>query len=460
MRRLFKQIIACITVISIIATLGITAFAHKEMDNMVFAGYNTVDPYNPYKVYNEVINGKYTDKQVLVPVTPTWSAEGYEGVYPYAGYSRMYLDGKAQEITCYNNLFPQWETRRQDYMWELHGSHVIWERQQTKVNNKTWTWDFGNANFNIPDSVVKTRTARNAYVVDQGYNYYGFGNLTTEGKLISGEQEYMYKNFNLSTGTVYSAAVEGWRNALANELTVENLSATYPGTNRYVMTDADIAALIPVVHTKYVTAKFDENSDKGLMTKVVADEYLKHINDGWTWDVHDSFAVTYDANIYWTAPTYEMENPYLMYQYLVVNHVVLDGTNGKPEVLRYTDGKVLPEIEWKLEFYQKALDENGNVIPYLVEAVERKYVDGVPAVDTLGQPVYRIPLHGYTGNCYFKANDNTLEYWGVDDFNGETRILAIVENWTGTLQAEIDAYISSSLHLTTSVAAEQYNVLP
>ncbi|MBR1969743.1 MAG: hypothetical protein IKA17_05260 [Clostridia bacterium] len=450
MKRLFKRLVACIAIISVAATMGITAFAQTEMDNMVFAGYDTTDPYNPNRIYNEVINGSYTNKQVLVPVNPTWSAEGYERTYPYAGYDRMYLDGKKQSITRYNNMFPQWETRRRDYMWEIKSPYVIWERQQTKVNNKKWTWDFGNDAFSIPDSVLKTKTCRTAYVVDISMKEYGFGPYNKSGALLNAYQQRMYSDFSVN-------AISKWEEAKKN-LTPEKLSARNSENNTYVMSDHDIAALIPVVYSKYVTAKFNEKGNAGLTTKSVAEEYLIHMNDGWEWD-YDSFCIRNDARISWTAPSYEMAEPYNYYQYLIVNGIVLDGTNGKDMIFRYTGGKASPKITWKFAFFQNAKDANGNIIDSVYEVVERKYVDGVAAVDANNNPVYRVPTGEY-GNTYFKLNGNMIEYWVVDKAGNRT-LLSKVENWTGNLGGLIDSYISGTIYCGSgNVPAQKYKELP
>lgn len=452
MKGLFKKFIACTAIISVVATMGISAFAQSEMDNMVFAGYDTTDPYNPNRIYNEVISGKYTNKQVLVPVSPTWSAEGYESVYPYAGYSRMYLDGKKQSITCYNNIFPQWETRRRDYMWEIKAPYVIWERQQTKVNGKEWKWDFGNEAFSIPDSAVKTKTNRNAYVVDIFMTEYGFGSYNTKtDALLNQDEKRMYSDFSVD-------AVNMWNNLVKNEFSIENLSKRNPETNLYEMTDAEIAALIPVVYTKNITAKFNEKGNAGLTTKNVAKEYLIHMNDGWQWD-SDSFAIRNDAKISWTKTYYEMEEPYNQYQYMIVNGIVLDGNAGKDRVLRYTGGKETPNVNWKFAFFQKAKDDNGNLLENVYEVVEQKYVDGVAAFDKNGSPIYRVPTGEY-GNTYFKFNGNTIEYWVVDD-NGHKTLLKKIENWTGNLGGLIEAYVSGALYLNSGmISAEQYKMLP
>lgn len=449
MKRLFKKLVVCVTAVAMTASMSASVFAQTEMSNMVFAGYDTTDPYNPNKIYNEVIGGKYTNKQILVPVTPTWTVEGYESEYPYAGYSRMYLEGNAQDITAYNNLFPQWETRRRDYMWEIKAPYVIWERQQTKVNNKTWKWDFGNDAFNIPDSAVKTRTNRTAYVVDISMKEYGFGRYTKNGSPLSAAQQRMYSDFSVN-------AVSTWNNLLATAFTPESLSAT-DEQNRYVLSDEEIAAMIPVVQSKYITAKFNASGNDGLTTKSVADEYLIHMDDGWQWD-SDSFGTVATATVSWSAPYYEMAEPYNYYQYMIVNGVVLDGSNGKDRVYRYTGGKASPKITWKFAFFQNAKDASGKQIDNVYEVVERKYVDGIEAVDAYGNPIYRVPTGEY-GNTYFVLNGKTIEYWVVDKAGNKT-LLGTAENWTGNLGGLIDAYMSGSIQYTGNLSAEQYKYLP
>lgn len=446
-----KKVLSFVLVIAIISSIGMVAMATAEMENMVLAGYDTTDPYNPNKILNEVIDGKYTNKQVLVPVEPEWKTEGYESVYPYAGYDRMYLEGKAQDITAYNNSFPQWEERRKDYTWQLKEPYYIYERQQTKVNNATWTWDFGNESFGIPDEALVTKTKRTANVLKVEYKNYGFGKYNNAGEKLTWAEKYMYDCFTIG------GVIGQWENLVKNTLTVENLSARDAATNQYIYSDEDIAALIPVVKSKYVTAKFYETSDEGLATKSVADEFLVHFHD-WKWDVPGSFKVKYDAEISWTAPAYEMAEPYNMYQYLIVNGVVLDGTDDKDLVLRYTGGKATPKVEWKFEFFQNAMDENGNFIPGVYEVVERKYVDGVAAVDKNNNPIYRVPTGEY-GNTYFKLNGKVIEYWVVDAA-GNTTLLSEVENWTGSLGGLIDAYANGSFYYGGYVYPEYEKVLP
>lgn len=109
-----------------------TATASAEW---LFAGYDTTNLNDIGKIYNEKVNGHYTNKSKVEPIDANqvkWYFEGYELEYPHAGYDRLYLEGKAQQITRYNNLFPQWETRLKDNMWELCGEHRIYQRQQTK----------------------------------------------------------------------------------------------------------------------------------------------------------------------------------------------------------------------------------------------------------------------------------------------------------------------------------------
>lgn len=449
MKGLFKKISACVIVLGLAASMSAGAFAQTEMTNMKFGGYDTTDPDNPNKIYNEVIDGKYTNKQVLVPVTPEWRIDGYDtaGGYPYAGYSRMYLEGNRQDITCYNGLFPQWETRRQDYMWEIKSPHFIWERHQTKVNGKAWSWDYGNALFKIPDSDLLTKTIRKATVVKIEYKPYGFGPYNNNGKPLTADERRMYSDFGVT-------AISKWEDLLKNQLSVASLSARDLGTNLYTMTDETIAALIPVVSSKYITAKFNTQNNDGLSTKNVAAEYLAHMNDGWEWD-SDSFA-SGTATVSWTAPAYEFDEPYKAYQLLIVNGIVLDGTNGKDYVFRYTGGLGHPEITWKFKGFEENYDDLGDVI---YQVIEEKYVDG------RASGITRKPTGKY-GYSYFKINGNNIEYWIVDD--AKNAVLAeTFENWTGSLGGLIQAFKSGSIYYDTEklfadgvLPEEKYKKLP
>lgn len=431
MKGLFKKVLVGTIAAAMLVSTQVSVMAHSEMDNMVFAGYDTTDWRNPNKIYNEIIDGKYTNKQVLVPVTPEWRITGFETVYPYAGYSTMYLEGTKMPITAYNSLFPQWETRRRDYMWEMKEPYIIWERQQTKVNNKNWQWDFGNADFGIPDSTVLTKTVREAYVVNTEYKNYGFGKYNNNGKLLTINELGMYTKFGVD-------AASKWESLVANELTVENLSKQ-DENGRYVVTDTEIAALIPVVTSKYVTAKFNATGNDGLATKNIAAEYLIHANDGWAWDYHNTFS-TGTATVTWTEPSYELTEPYRQYQYLVVNGITLDGKNGKDCIFRYTGGLATPEVTWKFVFFQHPLDENGKEIENIFEVVEQKYVDGI-ACD-----VYRVHTDVF-GKTFFKVNGSTIEYW-VTDHSGHSYILKKFYNFTGSLEnfKDINAYMSGSVN--------------
>lgn len=344
MKGLFKKTAAGVISVALLASMGTAALAHSEMDNMVFAGYDTTDPENPNRIYNEVINGRYTNKQVLVPVTPEWRIEGYETAYPHAGYSRMYLDGKAQDITHFNNLFPQWETRNKDYMWEIvcdeNGNHMIWQRQQTKINNKTWQWDFGNDALGVPDSLVMQRTNRAAYVVKKEFKDYGFGRYTKDGKALSDEEVSMYADWGLTDViTAWNAFVDSARakdengdGVLSYEEKVTSLLSARDDHGRYVLTDGMISDMIGVVENQYITAKFNKNSNDGIATKNVAAEYLKHRNDGWSWNYGTIRIKANGPSISWTDPAFTFENtdPYLQYQYLIVNGVIMDGPLYRP----------------------------------------------------------------------------------------------------------------------------------
>ena len=419
MKVLFKKTAVCLMAVAMTATTLISVGAQNQMSNMKFAGYDVTDPYNPNRIYNEVIDGEYTNKQILVPVEQEniiWKAEGYEAEFPYAGYSRLYLDGKQQDVIGYNSLFPQWETRRKDFMWELKSPYYIYERQQTKVNNKTWTWDYGSEKFGIADYELLTKTVKKANILDISYNLYGFGKYDAKGNNLALEQKTMYDDFGIT-------AVAQWDNLVANVLTVEKLSEV-DANGLYKITDAMIADVIPTVYDKIITGKFNTTNNDGLCTKDSAAEYLKHRNDGWQWD-GDVLVAKKGVTVEWTAPEYEIAEPYYYYQYLVVNGVVLDGSldaNGvaKDRIFRYTGAKASPEVKWQFAFFQNYTDKAGVLHTDIWEVVEVKLVDGKVTNQ------YRVPTGKY-GNTFIKKNGTALEYW-VEDAAGHAYLLKSIPN--------------------------------
>ncbi len=437
MNGLFKKTVAGVMTLALAGTMAVAANAQNEMSNMLPAGYDLTNPYNPNKIYNEVIDGKYTGKQILVPVTPVWKAEGYEAVYPYAGVSRMYLEGKKQNVTAYNNLFPQWEARRHDYLWEMAYPYTIYERHQTKVDNKTWTWDFGNDKFNIPDSALLTPTDRTANVLDITWKPYGFGRYNLDGTVISAAQSRMYNYFGITAETV-------WNNLVANTFTTANLSAR-DANGAYVMTDAAIAALIPAVQSKFITAKFNHYDNEGYAVKDIAKEWLIHELDFWAWDA-DSLIPGGDVKVEWTAPAYELDEPYAMYQFMIVNGVVMDGTKdrnnvAKDLICRYTGGYATPNVTWKFKCFQAVPGNNA-----IFEVVEEKYVDGIATGIT------RIPTGEYA-KTYFKVVGNDVEFRAVDKA-GHDLLIKLFPNFAGNLGGLIAAFNSATDFVSANVAQE------
>lgn len=177
-----KRFIALVNAAAVFSS--VTASAAWE-----FAGYDTTNPPEYSKIYNEVIGGKYTSKtktDALSEKDVAWKLEGYELQYPHAGYERLYLEGNAQKnITRTTNLFPQWETRFKDFMWDIAkdetGGHLIYQRQQTMINNKYWAWDFGKDAYD--DAMVFVPTTRHAEVTEEFKNY-GIANLDLNGNYI------------------------------------------------------------------------------------------------------------------------------------------------------------------------------------------------------------------------------------------------------------------------------------
>ncbi len=421
MNKFFKRTIS-------IACLAALAGSMTVSASWEFAGYDTTNP--PYygKLYNEVLNGEYTTKvreEAVAPEDVEWKFEGYELAYPHTGYERLYLEGNAQNaITRINNLYPQWETRLRDFMWEVCGDHRIYQRQQTKINDAYWAWDFGNEELGVPDSYVFTPTNRYAETTDS-FKATGVANLDLNGNFvydIAYDEEgnpVIDDVYNWDLYEIYSGFKMPWPFAVELDeegnptkeiidgdlLSIESLSML-DGNGDYVVTDQMIADYLDIPKTKFVTGPsyYGENP-----TKDVAAMYLDNIDAGWYWDA-DTQIVDHDAAISWTTPQHEMADPYLYYQYLIVNGLVLDGRNDTPSVRRYTGGKATPKVEWRYCFAEAA---------YPYQKVEVKYISNnggemIMAVDELGNPIVRIPTGEYA-NAYFVVTDTDVEVWIRDD---------------------------------------------
>lgn len=412
MNKMLKRTVCALTATGVLASMS--AFAAWE-----FAGYDTTDPSQYIKLYNEKINGYYTSKHKAEPVKDKdvkWVFEGYELAYPHAGYERLYLEGNAQKaITRLTNLYPQWETRFRDFMWEVCGNHRIYERQQTKINGKYWKWDFGNEALGVDDSAVFVPTNRFAQVKDS-FKATGVANLDLNGNYVF---DVNGKVYNEDLNTIYdrfakpapfNVKLDADGNptkeiADGDLLSIASLSQIDETTGKYVVTDEMIADYIGIPYTKYVTGPsyYGENP-----TKDVAAMYLEH-GDKWEWDA-DTAVVRNDSKIEWSKVSYEMQEPYYQYQYLIVNGIVMDGRNDTPSIRRYTGGKATPKVEWRYCFAEAE---------YPYEVIEVKYMEGndgkmIMAVDENFNPIVRIPTGEYA-NSYFVVTDTNVEIWIKDN---------------------------------------------
>lgn len=434
----FKKTRIAAVIAAVMMITSVTASAE-----WIFAGYDTTNLDNIGKIYNEKVDGNYTCKTKIDPISPfdvEWVAEGYELAYPHAGYDRLYLEGNAQVITRYNNLFPQWETRLKDYTWELCGDHRIYQRQQTNIPGKGWTWDF--SDDALVDKTLFTKTTRFADTVDS-YKLMGFANLDLNGYKISKEVEEMYKYFNvfvdvkdMVANTMVDVDYDGVAEAL---FAPETLSMIDEATGRYIVSDALIAEYVASIQSKFVTGPSLEG---GYITKDVAGEYLK--NNGtkdWHWDLD---TVRFGgANIGWTAYDYEIDDMYKHYQCLVINGVVCDGTKDTPRIYRYTGGKATPEIEWRYISWKNMNDMNITTANGPLDIVEWKHVDGKPAYNADGTPIIRIPTGEYA-NCYIYVTNTEIQLWR-ETGRGEDEIVAAVNRATHPLGQFDDAFVPGTV---------------
>lgn len=389
------------------------------------AGYDTTTPPNYYKIQNEVLYGKLTSNQKAVPVKDEdvkWKQEGYELSYPHIGYDRLYLEGNRQVITRYNGLYPQWETRYRDFMWELCGEHTIWERQQTKIPGLGWRWDFGNDALNVSDFEVFVPTNRTAKVTDS-WTAFGIGSYDLYGNYIADRPEIasLYSYLGSNDYTVLDK-----ENVQAPDsfFSASNLSAR-DENGEFAITDEMIAnKLGTLILAKNVTGPtyYGEPATKNVAYKYM-EKFHEGVADAWYWD---NDIVTYGvAKISWTAPQYEMQEPYYYYQYLTINGLTFDGRNDTPRIFRYLGhpeftpyhpiSKATPKVEWRYVFSEAQK-------PYNV--IEVKYLDGKMAYDEYtGMPVYRTTDE--YGNAYIKVTSNEIQLWVKDERGGDVMVDAI-----------------------------------
>ena len=193
MKRLFKKFVTLVLAAAML-TSSAAVFAQDEMTNMDYVGVDTSDMLNPCYVYNEMINGKFTGKQILVKVKDNemkWvtNSDCFEREYPYAGYSWLHVinpETKAWDntwVTAYNNLTPQWQTQREDWIFQFNTPYKVIERQRT-LTPWGWQWDFGNEKFKIDDSLLNQYTGRNAKDVVNTWSDYFFARNDVDGTML------------------------------------------------------------------------------------------------------------------------------------------------------------------------------------------------------------------------------------------------------------------------------------
>ena len=441
-----KRIAAVLASLMLISTVSVSA-------EWIFAGYDTTNLNDIGKIYNEKVNGRFTNKTKINPIDykdVVWEAEGFELAYPHAGYDRLYLEGNAQAITRYNNLFPQWETRLKDNMWELCGDHRIYQRQQTNIPGKGWTWDY--SDDAAIDATLFTKTTRFAETFDS-FKTIGFADLDLNGEKISDEVAAMYKYFGVYVPVAEMLEQEIWTPAGeyfngdefvqvaagAKKIFAPETLSLLDEDGQYIVSDEMIADYVASISSKFVTGP---DFKGGYITKDVAGTYLANEDRAnWHWDLD---TVRFGGGtISWTPYSYEIDDMYAYYQVLVINGVVCDGTGDKPYIYRYTGGKASPKIEWRYLSWD-ATNELGLVTDNgPLDILEWKFVDGKPAFHEDGTPIVRIPTGEYA-NCYIKVTDTEIQLWRETGRAADEFITAVsrVDHPLGEF---LDAYVPGTV---------------
>ena len=420
-----KKVTALVSAATLISAVTVSAAWE-------FAGYDTTNPPSYGKIYNEVINGKYTSKSKIDALDEkdiAWKFEGYERSYPHAGYERLYLEGNAQKnITRTTNLFPQWQTRFKDYMWDIakdaNGGHLIYQRQQTMINNKSWAWDFGRDAYE--DSTIFVPTTRYATVTEE-FKDYGIANLDLNGKYIFdingnvyNQAKYdVYSKFGIPSAFPVVVDENGniTKDIKEGSFLHHDFLSELDGAGHFAHSDAEISRMLyeaglPVVQSSYLTGPtyLGESAVKDL-----AAIYNQHPE--WAWENGDGSQIEVlraaFPRVSWTNPQYENAEPYKYYQFMIINGIIMDGHNDTPKIWRYTGGKADPYVEWRYAFPEEAY-------PYNV--VEQKYIrnnDGkmIPGLDVNNFFCFRIPT-GKMGNELIKVTDTEIQFY-IRDAKGD-----------------------------------------
>ncbi len=202
----------------------------------------------------------------------------------------------------------------------------------------------------------------------------------------------------------------------------ENLNRKNRENGVFYVSDEEIANKFPAIYTKVIDGPTLATDGH----KVLSKEFLAAYpgSKAWKWDADSVKAWTapmkeyFDAAgkkigeivvenpVSWTEPVYETDEPYYMYQYLVVGNLVFDGRDDLPRVYRKTGGKATPKVEWKYAFAEAAE-------PFKI--IEAKYLDGVLARDSkTGLPVLREATGTY-GNYHIEVEAPYIQIWLKDE---------------------------------------------
>lgn len=290
----------------------------------------------------------------------TFSAPNFEKAWPNREYVTLYADGKDTGKVLYNGVKENLTYRKANFMWELADPHRIYRRTQALINNSWYT-----------DETYPVEYAGDVAKVTSEYdNYYGFGYWHKHDKSIHymPDENYWSKGYaaNLKAyapnidENLYLADEQG--NWTSNGIVIYNalkpgastdLTAYYIPAERIkikktfslevagpmfnydgsVTPGKEFADVYPawLVAEEGVMLKDGKKVSLDNPNKTLSDyavpELVKHV-----YTYNGSTAV---CDTKWVLGGFELDAPYRYYEYLEVDGVLLDGSNGIPKVYRY-----------------------------------------------------------------------------------------------------------------------------
>lgn len=336
------------------ATMLTGVVAGAASTTWVFDGYDLNDPQ-----YRKV------EKQLDEKGYPTglWRYAGmpnsierkhafYEAAYPHYEYAQLYLDGVAQDRLVATGVKAKSVQEVRPLYWEAYAPYAIYGQTYTSIPGiLAWT--------PVDLAVLPASYMGNADVkkdwVDYGFSAY----RTVYGAFVDTYDflttEVGMNKFQFSKN--YTDMVNSYKAIQALDLTNKDFDAWPAGT--------EFTAVVPsLIQEELVGPKYEDGKVVGTKAVRALDEMMAAAGNGANYNAALVTSELEYAPVYWQYAGYENEIHHSIYEYLVIDGVVMDGGDclelvydpclkgqnwylapaKKPLIKRYTGGVAAPYL--------------------------------------------------------------------------------------------------------------------